>query len=120
MWIFSPIGHGHDATPLRHQRPLQRRLCFREDLENTLYLKVDDASRGEYEAHTLGYQTAGKDRALKSYLEGPATILEDDERLRSMPGRPTGHPIDRRNQSKGLANAKQWVNGAGEGNRTFL
>jgi DNA transformation protein len=70
-----------------------------------MYPKVGDASRGEYEAagsHPLGYQTAGEDRALKSYLEVPATILEDDERLRSMPGRPTGHPIDRRNQAKGL------------------
>lgn len=54
--------------------------------KGALYLKVDDASRQEYEAagsHPLGYQTEGEDRALKSYLEVPALILEDEETLRS-------------------------------------
>ena len=54
--------------------------------KNALYLKVDDASRSEYEAagsHPLGYQSEGEDRALKSYLEVPAAILEDEEKLRS-------------------------------------
>ncbi|MGO4567014.1 TfoX/Sxy family protein [Rhizobium sp. 2YAF20] len=54
--------------------------------KNALYLKVDDASRGQYEAegsHPLDYQSEGEDRALKSYLEVPAHILEDEKKLHS-------------------------------------
>ena len=54
--------------------------------KNALYLKVDDASRSEYEAegsHPLSYESKGENRALKSYFEVPAQILEDDEKLRS-------------------------------------
>lgn len=74
-------------------RPLFGAIALRRDdvvfamiWKNALYLKVDDASRGEYEAegsHALGYRSEGEDRALKSYLEVPANILEDAEKLRS-------------------------------------
>lgn len=49
-----------------------------------LYFKVDDTSRGAYEAagsQALGYQTEGEDHALKSYWEVPADVLEDDDKL---------------------------------------
>jgi DNA transformation protein len=54
--------------------------------KGALYLKVDDASRGEYEArgsHPLGYQSEGEERALKSYLEVPPHVLEDEQELHS-------------------------------------
>jgi DNA transformation protein len=52
--------------------------------QGTLYFKVDDDSRGEYEAtgsHALGYVTEGEDHALKSYWEVPADVLEDGDKL---------------------------------------
>jgi DNA transformation protein len=54
--------------------------------EGALYLKVDEESRGDYEAagsHALGYTTEGEDHALKSYWDVPADVLEDDEKLRA-------------------------------------
>jgi DNA transformation protein and related proteins len=50
-----------------------------------LYFKVDDSSRGEYEAagsQALGYESEGEDHALKSYWEVPADVIEDDDMLR--------------------------------------
>lgn len=50
-----------------------------------LYLKVDDNSRGEFEAagsHPLGYKSEGEDQALKSYWEVPVDVIEDDDRLK--------------------------------------
>ena len=52
--------------------------------QGALYLKVDEDSRGKYEAagsHALGYATEGQDHALKSYWEVPADVLEDNEKL---------------------------------------
>ena len=49
-----------------------------------LYFKVDDSSRGEYEAagsQPLGYESEGEDHALKSYWEVPAEVIEDDDKL---------------------------------------
>ncbi|MNL72007.1 hypothetical protein D3C87_1972480 [compost metagenome] len=51
----------------------------------SLYFKVDDKSRREYEAagsQTLGH-TAGEtvDHSLKTYMEVPADVIEDDARL---------------------------------------
>ena len=49
-----------------------------------LYFKVDDDSRGEYESagsQALGYVSDGDDRALKSYWEVPADVLENGEKL---------------------------------------
>ena len=50
-----------------------------------LYFKVDDNSRGEYEAagsQALGYASEGEDHALKSYWEVPVDVLEDEGKLR--------------------------------------
>jgi DNA transformation protein and related proteins len=52
--------------------------------QGALYFKVDDDSRGEYEdagSHALGYVSEGDDRALKSYWEVPAGVLEDEDKL---------------------------------------
>lgn len=49
-----------------------------------LYFKVDDNSRGKYEAaksQPLGYVSKGVDQALKSYWEVPADVLEDADKL---------------------------------------
>jgi DNA transformation protein len=54
--------------------------------KGALFLKVDDESRGDYEAagsKALGYTTAGEDHALKSYWEVPADVLDDDEKFRA-------------------------------------
>lgn len=53
--------------------------------KGSLYFKVDDSSRAEYEAagsHALGYVADGHDHALKSYWEVPADVLDQHERLR--------------------------------------
>lgn len=52
--------------------------------KGSLYFKVDDSSRAEYEAagsHALGYVADGHDHALKSYWEVPADVVEDREQL---------------------------------------
>jgi DNA transformation protein and related proteins len=52
--------------------------------QGSLYFKVNDDSRSEYEAagsHALGYRTEGEDHALKSYWEVPADVLEDADKL---------------------------------------
>jgi DNA transformation protein len=52
--------------------------------KGALYFKVDDGSRGQYEAagsEALGYTTEGEDHALKSYWAVPADVLEDDDKL---------------------------------------
>ena len=51
-----------------------------------LYFKVDEGSRGKYEAaksHPLGYVSKGEDQALKSYWEVPADVIEDEDKLRA-------------------------------------
>lgn len=50
-----------------------------------LYFKVDNSSRGEYEAagsQPLGYESDGEDHALKSYWEVPADVIENEDKLR--------------------------------------
>ena len=49
-----------------------------------LYFKVDNHSRGKYEAagsSALGYVSRGEDHALKSYWEVPADVVENREEL---------------------------------------
>ncbi|KVM84644.1 TfoX/Sxy family protein [Burkholderia stagnalis] len=51
----------------------------------SLYFKVDDSNRAEYEAagsHALGYVVDGRDHALKSYREVPVDVIEDRGKLR--------------------------------------
>ena len=52
--------------------------------KGALYFKVGDGNRADFKAagsHTLGYQSQGKPRALNSYMEAPAAVVEDDEKL---------------------------------------
>lgn len=52
----------------------------------SLYLKVDNKSRQEFESarsHPLSYVNKGKDMTLRSYWEVPADVLEDSEKLRA-------------------------------------
>jgi DNA transformation protein and related proteins len=54
--------------------------------KGSLYFKVDRGSQKEYEAansHALSYVSKGKERALKSYWEVPADVLEDGDKLRA-------------------------------------
>jgi DNA transformation protein len=47
---------------------------------DTLYLKVDDRNRPDFEAagmEPFGYERKGKAAALKSYYEAPPDLLED-------------------------------------------
>ena len=51
--------------------------------DDTLYLKVDDRNRGDFEAAGTGpfiYDGKGKPMAM-SYYEAPATAMEDPDRL---------------------------------------
>ena len=52
--------------------------------QGAIYFKVDETTRKDFDAagsHALEYHSQGKPRALKSYMEAPADILEDDETL---------------------------------------
>ncbi len=51
-------------------------------VENGLHLKVDEATKADFEAAGSGpftYQRVGKPRALKSYWQVPDEILDDEE-----------------------------------------
>jgi DNA transformation protein len=53
--------------------------------KGSLYFKVDEATRKDYEAansHALGYVSEGADHALKSFWEVPADVIEDQDTLR--------------------------------------
>ena len=53
--------------------------------KGSLYFKVDEASRKDYQAansHALGYVSEGMDLSLKSFGEVPADVIEDPEALR--------------------------------------
>ncbi|HEU0077399.1 MAG TPA: TfoX/Sxy family protein [Longimicrobiaceae bacterium] len=51
--------------------------------DDTLYLKVDDTNRGDFEAAGTGpFRPFGDDRDVMQYYELPAELLEDADQLR--------------------------------------
>jgi len=51
--------------------------------DDTLYFKVDDTNRGDFEAEGMGpFKPFGDDSYSMHYYEVPADLLEDPERLR--------------------------------------
>ena len=49
----------------------------------TLYLKVDDSTRGDFEAMGMGpFRPFDADKPMKGYYELPADLLEDADALR--------------------------------------
>jgi len=51
---------------------------------DTLFFKVDDSNRSDYEARGMGpFRPFGDDRMSLSYFEVPAEVLEDAELLRA-------------------------------------
>jgi DNA transformation protein and related proteins len=49
----------------------------------TLYLKVDDSNRGDFEARGLGpFRPMGENGEVMQYYEVPGDMLEDIDRLR--------------------------------------
>lgn len=58
--------------------------------KGSLYFKVDEATRKDYEtanSHALGYVSEGVDLSLKSFWEVPADVIEDREALREWAGK---------------------------------
>ena len=58
--------------------------------KGSLYFKVNEATRKDYEAansHALGYVSEGVDHSLKSFWEVPADVIEDREALREWAGK---------------------------------
>jgi DNA transformation protein len=52
--------------------------------DDTLYFKVDDATRGHYEARGMGpFRPGGVDGEVMQYYELPGDVLEDAEQLAS-------------------------------------
>jgi DNA transformation protein len=52
--------------------------------DDTLYLKVDDENRPDFEARDMGpFRPYGDDRETMQYYEVPADLLDDPETLRS-------------------------------------
>lgn len=59
-------------------------LVFAMVWKGAVYFKVDDNTRKDFDAagsRALEYHSQGKPQALKSYMEAPADVLEDDETL---------------------------------------
>lgn len=51
--------------------------------DDTLYLKVDDTNRGDFEAAGMGpFRPFGEAQQAMQYYELPADLLEDPDRLR--------------------------------------
>lgn len=51
--------------------------------DDTLYLKVDDATRGDFEARGKGpFRPFGEDGEVMQYYELPAELLEEPDELR--------------------------------------
>lgn len=46
-----------------------------------LFLKVDDASRGDFESRGMGPFVASETQTLRSYYETPAEVIESPETL---------------------------------------
>ena len=58
-------------------------LFFALMADDTLYLKVDDGNRGDFEAAGMGpFRPFGDDEHVMRYYELPADALEDADRLR--------------------------------------
>jgi DNA transformation protein and related proteins len=56
-------------------------------VDDTLYFKVDDSTRPDFEAARMGpFRPYGDERAM-GYYEVPPDVLEDPEQLRSWAGR---------------------------------
>ena len=59
-------------------------IMFALIISEVIYLKVDDATRGEFEAEGKGpftYEAKGKSRALGSYYEIPERLLDEPEEM---------------------------------------
>jgi DNA transformation protein len=66
--MFGGVGVFHDG------------LMFALLIDDTLYFKVDEQNRGDFEAAGQGpfrYQAKGRTRGLKSYYQVPPEVLED-------------------------------------------
>jgi len=51
--------------------------------DDTLYFKVDDSNRGDFEARDMGpFRPYGEDGEAMGYYEVPADLLDDPEMLR--------------------------------------
>ena len=58
-------------------------LFFALIANDTLYFKVDDTNRADYEARGMGpFRPYGDDRESMNYYEVPAELLEDSSGLR--------------------------------------
>ena len=56
--------------------------------DDTLFFKVDEINRSDYEARGMGaFRPFGDDRMILEYYELPAEVLEDAELLRSWVGK---------------------------------
>jgi len=65
-------------------------LMFALVADDTLYLKADDVSDGEFEAEGLppfSYATSDGRRTIMSYRRAPETCLEDDEAMAAWCGK---------------------------------
>lgn len=59
------------------------RLFFALIADDTLYFKVDDSTRGDFEARGMGpFRPYGADGEAMQYYQVPEELLEDPEALR--------------------------------------
>ncbi|MGO4570006.1 TfoX/Sxy family protein [Rhizobium sp. 2YAF20] len=78
------MGRRHDKAAVRCHRSVSWGPCLRHGWKGAVYFKVDENTRKDFDAagsHALEYHRQGKPQALKSYMEAPADVLEDDETL---------------------------------------
>jgi len=83
---LSPLGEVTTRRMFSGLGVFYRGVMFALVARDQVFLKVDDTSRGDFEAagsDPFGYDRNGKPFALKSYYAVPDAVLEDDDDLLS-------------------------------------
>jgi DNA transformation protein and related proteins len=82
--------------------------------EDTLYLKVDDGNRPDFEARGMGpFAPFGDERYAMSYYEVPVEVLEDPDELALWAGRAVEASLRSKAKKKGKARPGQGKKQAG-------
>jgi DNA transformation protein len=79
--LLEPLGHVEAKRMFGGVGFFYRGLMFALIAGDVLHLRIDEASRGAYEAAGSGpftYKRAGVDRAIGSYWRVPDEVLEDE------------------------------------------
>ena len=82
--ILSPLGEVTARAMFGGYGIYRSGIIFGIVVEETLYFKVDDSNRAEFEAQSsapFSYETKGGKRVAMSYWHVPAEVLEESDSL---------------------------------------